>query len=237
MTSVFLQRHPPADSPHLPVCLRRIHTQQRLSAYHALRRARRARIPPSELRARRYRLGFAAAAARQNDERLKPMTRQVSVIVMSAGACRHRAVGRANALVDQSPVLPQGGGGASLARDLLEPPREQLVDSDTGAGRTTASVALQLFDQLRQCLVGGGDLGIVGRVSRPGARRVGVLAGDSVLPGRHPQLVDGGLAPSPLKPSEVAWNLSWFHVKTRSQLRKLSLTWCAPWDSNPEPAD
>jgi len=28
-----------------------------------------------------------AAAARQNDERLKPMTRQVSVIVMSAGAC------------------------------------------------------------------------------------------------------------------------------------------------------
>src|SRR5664280_2361058 len=106
MTSVFLQRHPPADSPHLPVCLRRIHTQQRLSAYHALRRARRARIPPSELRARRYRLGFAAgrcdlldgpsartmailpaAAARQNDERLKPMTRQVSVIVMSAGAC------------------------------------------------------------------------------------------------------------------------------------------------------
>ena len=72
---------------------------------------------------------------------------------------------------------------------------------------------VQLFDQLRQCLVGGGDLGIVGRLPRPGARRVGVFAGDNVLPGRYPQLVDGGLAPSPQKPlGSCHGSLSWFPV-------------------------
>lgn len=87
-----------------------------------------------------------------------------SAVTFRAG---HVPEGRADPLVDQLPVLAQGGRGATLAGDLLEPLGEQLIDRDALAGGPTAPVALQPLDELGAGFVGSVDLGVVAVPSSP----------------------------------------------------------------------
>ncbi len=63
---------------------------------------------------------------------------------------RHVPEGRTDPLVDQPLILAQGGRGATLAGDLLQPLGEQRVDRAARFRRP--ATALQLFDELRKDL-------------------------------------------------------------------------------------